>query len=242
MFKAAVEHILYPIFKNVVFISDYNSRFYRGVPDYSTRIFNPVNKLFFEIETGKHIPDSILFIAALSRNKNLGLLLVAVGKLKDQGILFHVNVVGDFKDASYRNEIFGIIENFGLKNQITFYGWRTQKEISDMHSKSAILVLTSKQESMPMVIAEAISSGRVVVATDVGGIAEMFEDGKSGFLFPSNDSDALVLILKRLHSDSHFLAEISENAKSLALRQFHPDIIAGELLEFYYQVLNKKNY
>ena len=92
------------------------------------------------------------------------------------------------------------------------------------------------QESMPVAIAEAMSTGRVVVASDVGGVAEMVTHGETGFLFPSNNQEKLVSILKELHQNEELIKQISSKAKAMAKQSFHPKIVATLTRDFYQKV------
>ena len=235
-FKALVELILYPTFTNLIFISNYNARLFRGTPTHSERIFNPVNPVFLDTEVSLGKLNSILFVAVISERKNLQLLLCALGELRKMGLIFELNVAGGFKSESFRNRINDLVRELNLGDQVNWHGWRTQAEILEMHRQSSILVLPSMQESMPVAIAEAMSTGRVVVASDVGGVAEMITHGETGFLFPSNNQEKLVSILKELHQNEELIKQISSKAKAMAKQSFHPKIVATLTRDFYQKV------
>jgi glycosyltransferase involved in cell wall biosynthesis len=76
-----------------------------------------------------------------------------------------------------------------LGNRIRFIGWAT--DLSLLYGALDVVVLTSRNEGTPVALIEAGAAGRPVVATDVGGVAEVVRDGTSGFVVPPGDAGAL---------------------------------------------------
>jgi glycosyltransferase involved in cell wall biosynthesis len=104
--------------------------------------------------------------------------------------------------------------------------------------KSDILLVSSKHESLPMAIAESMASGKVVLASNVGGIPEMLENNVSGFLFDLDNIEIPLNVLGKLNSNNELIEMISENARKLAVEKFHCKNIAKETIDFYNQILN----
>jgi len=77
----------------------------------------------------------------------------------------------------------------GLGGAVRLVGERT--DIPDLLATSDIFVLSSRWEELPYAIIEAIMSSPSVVASDVGGITELVEDGVAGFLVSPSDPEAL---------------------------------------------------
>jgi glycosyltransferase involved in cell wall biosynthesis len=76
-----------------------------------------------------------------------------------------------------------------LGNRIRFIGWATDLPV--LYGALDVVVLTSRNEGTPVALIEAGAAGRPVVATDVGGVAEVVRDGTSGFVVPPGDAAAL---------------------------------------------------
>ncbi len=76
------------------------------------------------------------------------------------------------------------------------------------------LVLPSRDETMPLVLLEAMSLGKPIVSTDVGGIAEWLRDGENGLLVPPGDPAALAAALRRLLGDSALRARLGRAARA----------------------------
>ncbi len=236
MFKAAIERFVFPRFRNIIFISEYNLRLFTGKPKLQTRIFNPVHPVFLDtIPSEPYQSNNLLYVGVISRRKNLGIVIRALARIRDE-YTFRLHVVGGFKDASYESEIRSLVTTTGLTDRIVFHGWLTQVQIAGLYTESPILILPSLQETLPVSIAEAMARGRIVIASDVGGISEMFKDGISGFLFERNNSDKLVSVLRTVfeRTDDN---DVGIRARKEAMQKFHPVNVARETVSFYRQVL-----
>src|SRR5690606_32444451 len=160
-------------------------------------------------------------------------------RLKDQ-YTFTLHVAGGFKDATYEGQIKALIDDADLSDHIVFHGWQTQEEIARLYAESPLFVLPSLQETLPVSVAEAMARGRIVIASDVGGIREMFTDMVSGFLFQRNNARELAEVFRKvfeLNEDNG----IGRRAQAEALERFNPLNIARETLSFYREVLATKH-
>lgn len=83
---------------------------------------------------------------------------------------------------------------------VLFLGWRDDLEA--VYAGSDIVALTSLNEGTPLCLIEALAAGCAVVATDVGGVADVLEQGAFGLLSPSQDADAFAANLARLIDDA----------------------------------------
>lgn len=239
LFKAYIERFVFPVFPNILFISEYNHRLFPRKALVKEVIFNPVRKIFFTKDPATGDPNTILLAAAFSRIKNTELLLSALAELKKFGIICRLHLAGGFKNSHYENKIQQAVAELGLNDQVIFHGWCSPRKIQELMAQCALCVLPSRQETMPVVIGEAMAMGRVVIASDVGAVSEMFTDGVSGFLFPSKDREALIAILKMVLFDPALRNRVSKNAAREAKDRFHPDLIAEKTIRFYGKILQQ---
>ena len=240
LFKSAVERYVFPLFKNVIFISDYNKRLFRGKLDKSVNIYNAVNPLFFNNDKDlKADGHSIAYVGVINRRKNLKIVIQALHALKSRQINYTLHVVGWYKDndSAYESEIMGLIKQYEISSQVKFHGWLKQKEILSVFDQCGSFVLPSLQETLPISIAEAMALGKIVIATDVGAISEMFQDKKSGYLFRKNDHKNLVDLLEFLHHNQQAEKEVSKKAAEIAIDKYHPAANAGRTIDFYKSVM-----
>jgi glycosyltransferase involved in cell wall biosynthesis len=82
-----------------------------------------------------------------------------------------------------------------------------------MHAAD-VVCLTSRHEALPMVVLEAMAVGRPVVATRVGGVADVVQDGRTGLLFAVGDTDGLAAHLSTLASDRELAAAMGEAGRA----------------------------
>jgi len=85
----------------------------------------------------------------------------------------------------------------GLENRVIFPGARPHHEVSQWMSAADVVCLPSHHEGSPNVVLEALACGRPVVATEVGGIPEIFAEGAAGRMVPVNDPKALAEALAK---------------------------------------------
>jgi glycosyltransferase involved in cell wall biosynthesis len=103
-------------------------------------------------------------------------------------------------DGPLRAELEQLAATLGVRNAINFAGWRD--DVDDWYAASDVVVNTSDNEGSPLALIEAGATGRSVVATRVGGVVDVVDDGKTGLLFERDDIDAMVAGLVRLARDA----------------------------------------
>jgi glycosyltransferase involved in cell wall biosynthesis len=77
-------------------------------------------------------------------------------------------------------------------------GFVSPKELRDLYRRAAVVMMASRDEGLPNVMLEAMAHARAMVATPVGGVPDMIEDGVTGLLVPVNDPTALRIAVERL--------------------------------------------
>lgn len=106
------------------------------------------------------------------------------------------------------------LNKFQLNGRFIFTGWRM--DISEILNIIDIVVLTSKWEGLPIVIIEALSKGKPIIATDVGGSRELVKDGVTGYITkPMEYRDTSARILNMLEDRNSFLKMQEEAFKSI---------------------------
>jgi glycosyltransferase involved in cell wall biosynthesis len=126
---------------------------------------------------------------------------------------------------------------------VEFLGFKSGEELwSLVRTASFIIVPSEWYENNPLTIIEAYSFGKPVIGSRIGGIPEIIEDNKTGYLFnPGNESE-LEEVLKRADSLSDTEYQVmSINARALAEKLFHPDTHYKELVRIYKDVIQNIN-
>ena len=143
-------------------------------------------------------------------------------------------LVGDGPDAA---EVRGLVQQYGMQSRVDFLGKRDQ--IAPLLQNADVLILPSEQEAFGLVALEAMACQVPVVASHVGGLPELIEDGKSGFLVPVNHLDGFYERTKQLLMDEGLRQEMGIHARRTALKRFSSDMIVDQYLSFYQEVMSR---
>ncbi len=147
----------------------------------------------------------LVCVGRLSHQKAQLGLVEAAARLEAEAHDFELVLAGD---GELRSALEDRIVKEGLAARVRITGWVSAEQVRDLLHGSRALVLASHAEGLPVVIMEALALGRPVVATMVGAIPELVEQGKSGWLVPAGDLDALRRALQEVLDAP--LAELEE--------------------------------
>lgn len=114
----------------------------------------------------------------------------------------------------------------GISERVAFHGHA--EDIRLAWAENQMLVLPSRCEGMPIAVIEAMLCGRPVTATDVGGVREWVEDGRSGFIAAGTTANAIAEALERVWADRSRWPEMGAFARSAALDRY--DVNVGRSL------------
>lgn len=160
-------------------------------------------------------PFVIGWIARLDPPKRPDLLISAVERLVRSSEQWRVRMIGPGKltEAIGRQ-----IADAGLADQVELLGPRT--DIADQLRRMDCYVLCSEAEGLPFSLVEAMATGLPCIASSVGGIPALVEDGKNGLLLESTDPAELASSIERLRADRTFGARLGARARQSALEGF----------------------
>lgn len=153
-------------------------------------------------ERGPAEPKRLLTVAMLNPIKGIPYLLKALAMLRGKRGDFVLDIVGD---GPGRPEYEEMVRRLELQEIVEFHGVKTKQEIANFMREADLFVLPSEWENLPCVLIEAMASGLPIVATQVGGVPEMVDEGK-GVLAPPKDvrrlSEAINFMLDNLSAFS----------------------------------------
>jgi len=125
---------------------------------------------------------SILFLASLEKDKGIFDFLNVLHNIIDKGTTnITVTIAGKGKEEEKAHEM---VKELGLSEYVNFKGWVLGKDKIALLSTSDIFTLPSYFEGSPNSLIEAMASGIPSIATDVGAIPDIINDGQNGFIFP----------------------------------------------------------
>jgi D-inositol-3-phosphate glycosyltransferase len=113
----------------------------------------------------------------------------------------------------------------GVENLVSFEGAKDQDDLPNYYAAAEMVVMPSHYESFGMVALEAMAMGTPVIASEVGGLAFLVQDGENGFLVPSRDPEALAERIYTLLNDSNCRKVLGRNAQEHAQQYAWPEIV-----------------
>jgi glycosyltransferase involved in cell wall biosynthesis len=125
------------------------------------------------------------------------------------------------------------IEAAGLSDRIILLGHVSRDDVLSLMTWCNIFVMSSRSEGTPMVILEAASLKKPILATKVGGIPDMLSDEEECLLVPAGNPPALAKGMKRLLSDSQFSERLAQAAYFRVIRDFSVISQAESMISVY---------
>lgn len=196
-------------------------------------IENPISDDFF-LEK-KWSDDNLIFCpGVISKRKNQMMLINSIIRLVKSGIKdFKVVLTGYIIDKSYYQMLIKKVNNNDLSNIIEFKGNISYQELLDLYSKSSVVVLTSRQETAPMVISEAMATGTPIISSNICGAPYMINEGIDGYLVREDDSQDLYEKLSIIIEDDKKKRKMGIFGKEKAQKRWKCEKISKELIDLY---------
>ena len=170
---------------------------------------------------------AILFFGLIKRDKGLEYLIKAEPMITHSIPDAKIIIAGDGDLERYEN----LIKNkgkFEIHNKFI-----QDDEVASLFTRASLVILPYIGGTQSGVIGIAYSFKKPVVVTDVGNIPEQVEDGKTGFIVPPRDSEALAKAIIKLLKDDELRKEMGENAYRKAKDELSWDKIAKKTIEVY---------
>ena len=175
-------------------------------------------------------PQPIVFghVGRLSEVKNQKLMIDAFAQVCREIPDCRLVIAGD---GPLRNELEDQASGLGVSDQVSFLGYRS--DIASVLSDFDVFLLSSVSEGTPLVVIEAMAAGLPVVATNVGGLAQMLKDQQCGFLTPSGDAQALAGRMIELAANHEMRLRFGERARQIAAARYNLRRMIDEYCDIY---------
>ena len=138
-------------------------------------------------------------------------------------------------DGPERDEVEALAISLGVRDAVAFVGER--RSLGDLFAHADVFLLPSDQESFGLAALESLASGVPVVASDVGGVAEVVTQGETGWLVPPRNPAAMARAVLSLLADPARRKAMGRAARASALARFRPEPIVQRLEAVYAEVL-----
>jgi len=203
---------------------------------------NPSAKIFFIHEAMRpeffrncwepRPEPALLYVGSLARHKGLDGLLTALARLPAARLA----VIGTGATSPWKT----MCQRLGIEERVEFLGYRTAQEIAEQHRRAQVFVLPSRIDNSPNALTEAMVSGMPVVATEVGGIPSLVEDGRTGRLVRPGDPDQLAAAISELLGDWNKRAALGRAAREVARQRHRPETVAEQTIQAYKEILDDR--
>ena len=181
---------------------------------------------------GKKSEGYGVFVGRLGAEKGVEFLLYALKRAGD----LPFKIVGD---GPLRTALEELKHELNL-SRLEFCGYRDRNQTLSIIGRSSYLVLPAIwYEGFPMVIVEAMSVGKPVISTDLGGVPEIIRDRENGFVVPPGDTDSLAARLGLLSTDSILAEILGEQARQDYEQFYTPEKNYEMLVNIYDRVLKR---
>ncbi|HEX8990736.1 MAG TPA: glycosyltransferase [Anaerolineales bacterium] len=189
----------------------------------------------------------ILFVGRIEPLKGVDTLIRAMACVKMKGLSrpVHLAIIGGEPDVDPDQmtvemaRLQGLSDDLSMGRTVVFLGKRGQDTLPYYYSAAEVLVMPSHYESFGMVALEAMACGTPVIASDVGGLGFLVQDGETGFTIPDGEPDTICEKLALLLGDPTLRHRMGRRAAEVALSYAWPKI-ARQIVAVYEEVMQGK--
>ena len=179
----------------------------------------------FENYPAKDKSINFLYVGRIMKAKGVDELFEAIKKLKPKYPSINLDVVGGLDDDYEK-----VVEGMNKHPFIHFHG--QQSSVHDYYKKAHCTVLPSYHEGLSNVLLESAATGRPVIATDIPGCKETFDEGVTGFGCKRKSADSLAVAMEKfINLDYDKKIEMGKAARKKVEKEFDRNIVIGAYLE-----------
>lgn len=177
-------------------------------------------------------PCRIVSVARFEEPKDHRTLFLAMSRLLD--LDWEMDLAGN---GPLEKECRLLAEKLGIGGRVCFLGYQTDP--AALLARAGVFVLSSRSEALPRSVLEAMRAGLPIVASDVGGLPEMVDDGENGLLVPRMDADALSAAIRRLIADGSAREALGRASRNVYESRFRFDVMAEKTIALYETVCRR---
>ena len=178
-------------------------------------------------------------VGRLAAIKNRKMFLYAAKEIKKRnpGKDIKFLIVGD---GELKKELMDLRDRLGIREDVIFAGWKKYKNMDLVYKAMDIVTLTSLNEGTTVSAIEALAGTRPVVTTDAGGLKDVVEDNKSGFVVPLNDVEAFSKAVSILINDKAKRDEFGLYGRDFVKERYCKERLIKDIENLYSRELRKK--
>ncbi|GAB1309270.1 glycosyltransferase [Urechidicola sp. KH5] len=173
---------------------------------------NSLNLANYQFKERKEFKPKLFWIRAFDEIYNPKMAIHVLQEVRKMNPNATLCMVGPDKDGSL-NLVKSLTKSLNLEAYVEFTGRLTKEDWVLKTKEFDIFINTTNFDNLPVSLIEAMALGLPIVSTNVGGIPHFIEDGKQGFLVPSNDVHAMSICIQKLISNHKLSKSIALNAR-----------------------------
>jgi glycosyltransferase involved in cell wall biosynthesis len=175
------------------------------------------------------------FVGRLVREKGVDVLLRAAAQLARER-KFRLKIIGDGPE---REKLKALVNELNLLYVVEFFGWVQEPDLSAIIGDCAGIIMPSMcEEAAPLSAIEQMMRGKLIIASDIGGLSEMV--GSTGLKFPAGNAHSLARCMELAIDDLELRRALSSAALLRARQLFSADRMITDHLKLYRDVLGKR--
>ncbi len=173
----------------------------------------PFKKEFLKSEN--YEKGNLLYVGTIEERKGLKYLIDALDYILNsvEKIDFHLYIIGKVTEQSYYQEILNKIEEIGIKDNVTFLGRVSDKELKDCYNKAELFVFPSLLEGYGIVLVEAMSKGLPIIAFNNSAIPYSIKDGVNGLLAKNKDYHSYANKMMEVFGKTKYREQLQDGMK-----------------------------
>jgi len=205
-----------------------------------------VDVIYNFVDTVQHNPDhqhcelldeyehSITHASNFRKIKNIPFLIRSFSKVIQEYPEAVLLLAGDGPEKKYCEEL---VRDLGIQKNVIFRGILT--DLNCFFAHSSLVAMPSTLESFGLILTEAMSSGTPVVASRVGGIPEVVEDGKQGILFSPQNENECVEAISTILGDNNLRKKMGDSGRQRVLKHFSIEHILPQYEKLYENTIDQ---
>ena len=194
-----------------------------------------IKQLYYSLDLEKsgqetELGQDLLYFGRLNKEKGLETLLAAMKDLPE----INLKIVGEGPEQDFLTQY---IKDNNLKN-IELLGYKSGEELRNIIKSARFVVVPSIwYENNPLAILEAFSLGKPVLGSDLGGIPELVQENKTGFLFEAGNASQLKDKIKANYQQLELIKQMGQNAKNFVAQNCAPEYHGQQIVKFYQNLI-----
>lgn len=225
---------------HIISINPYVEREFGGLTGAKLHLIeNPIPDAFFTLE-GHGESGRVLFAGRVIPRKDPLTAIRAFARFCRERPAAQLRIAGEMDtEPAYAQGAKSLADELGVSHQVYFLGQLNEEAILREYQTCSMVLLSSVQETAPVVIEQAMAAGKPVVTTDAGGCGALISDSVTGFVVPIGDADGLARAMVRLADDAALYARLSAEARGQAHERFKVSAVVDKTLDLYHFLINE---